>query len=122
MALRCRLWDDHELTMVDTASTLVAREFAMKEIAISKFKATCLAVLERVRKTGEPVLVTRFGHPVAEINPVGGIKPVRLGAGSGKMQILGDIVGPINDISEWEAASDSAFLDAGGLATDKKKK
>ena len=34
---------------------------------ISKFKATCLAVLERVRKTGEPVLVTRFGHPVAEI-------------------------------------------------------
>jgi hypothetical protein len=28
----------------------------MKEIAISKFKATCLAVLERVRKTGEPIL------------------------------------------------------------------
>ena len=39
----------------------------MEEMAISKFKATCLAVLERVRKTGEPVLVTRFGHPIAEI-------------------------------------------------------
>ncbi len=35
----------------------------MEEIAISKFKATCLAVLERVRKTGQPVLVTRFGQP-----------------------------------------------------------
>ena len=53
----------------------------MKEIAISKFKATCLAVLERVRKTGEPILVTRFGHPVAEITPVGAVKKIRLGAG-----------------------------------------
>jgi prevent-host-death family protein len=37
----------------------------MDEIAISKFKATCLAVLERVRKTHRPIRVTRFGEPVA---------------------------------------------------------
>ena len=43
----------------------------MEEIAISKFKATCLAVLERVRKTGEPVRVTRFGQVVAEVVPPG---------------------------------------------------
>jgi len=41
----------------------------MEEIAISKFKATCLAVLENVRKTGKTVLVTRFGEPVAEVVP-----------------------------------------------------
>jgi len=41
----------------------------MEEIAISKFKATCLAVLEKVKKTGQPILVTRFGHPVAQITP-----------------------------------------------------
>jgi len=41
----------------------------MQEIAISKFKATCLAVLKRVRETGEPVLVTRFGQPIARIEP-----------------------------------------------------
>ncbi len=41
----------------------------MQTIAISKFKATCLAVLESVRRTGQPVLVTRFGKPVAEIVP-----------------------------------------------------
>ena len=41
----------------------------MKEIAISKFKATCLAVLENVRKTGNVIVVTRFGQPVAEIVP-----------------------------------------------------
>ncbi len=78
----------------------------MKEIPISKFKATCLAVLERVRKTGEPVLVTRFGQPVAEINRPGGLKAIRLGGGAGTVEILGDIVGPIGDISDWEAAQD----------------
>lgn len=78
----------------------------MKEIAISKFKATCLAVLERVRKTGEPIRVTRFGHPVAEITPPGAVKKIRLGRGAGTAVILGDIVGPTGDIAEWEAAQE----------------
>jgi prevent-host-death family protein len=79
----------------------------MEEIAISKFKATCLAVLEKVRKTGEPVLVTRFGQPVAQISPPKVAKRVpRLGAGAGTMEILGDIVSPISDESDWEAAQD----------------
>lgn len=79
----------------------------MKEIAISKFKATCLAVLERVRKTGEPILVTRFGQPIAKIGPPEPAKRmIRLGTGAGTMQILGDIVSPIGDESDWEAAQD----------------
>jgi prevent-host-death family protein len=41
----------------------------MEEIAISKFKATCLAVLERVRRTGKPIRVTRFGQVVAAVVP-----------------------------------------------------
>ena len=41
----------------------------MREIAISQFKATCLAVLEDVRRTRRPVRVTRFGKPVAEVIP-----------------------------------------------------
>jgi len=36
----------------------------MEKIAIAKFKATWLRVWEKVRKTGKPVLVTRFGQPV----------------------------------------------------------
>ena len=80
----------------------------MQEIAISKFKATCLAVLERVRKTGEPILVTRFGQPVARIEPATSHpgKRIKLGGAAGTMEILGDIVGPISDISDWEAAQD----------------
>lgn len=80
----------------------------MEQIAISKFKATCLAVLEKVRNTGQPVLVTRFGHPVAEISaPRTGLKPAReFGTLIGTGEILGDIVGPIGDESDWEAAQD----------------
>ncbi len=76
----------------------------MEEIAISKFKATCLTVLEKVKKTGEPVLVTRFGHPVAQIVPPVPVKRIpKLGTGVGSFNIVGDIVGPITDISDWEA-------------------
>jgi prevent-host-death family protein len=80
----------------------------MQEIAISKFKATCLAVLEKVRKTGEPVLVTRFGHPIARIEPPAPVKRIELGTGAGTATIRGDIVGPIGDISDWEAARDAS--------------
>ena len=80
----------------------------MEEIAISKFKATCLAVLERVNKTGRHVRVTRFGKAVADIIPPAEVRParIRLGTGAGKMEIHGDIVGPIADESDWEAARD----------------
>ena len=80
----------------------------MEEIAISKFKATCLAVLERVRKTGQPVLVTRFGKPVAEITParLESPKKRRLGALEGSVVIHGDIVGPISDPQDWEVLRD----------------
>jgi len=78
----------------------------MEEIAISKFKATCLAVLERVRKTGKPVVVTRFGQPIAQISPPEVAKNIKLGGGAGTMAILGDIVGPIGEESDWEAAQD----------------
>jgi prevent-host-death family protein len=79
----------------------------MQEISISKFKATCLAVLEQVRKTGEPILVTRFGRPVARIEPpVPNNRRIKLGSMAGTMEIHGDIVGSISDISDWEAAQD----------------
>jgi len=77
----------------------------MEEIAISKFKTTCLAVLERVRRTSQPILVTRFGKPVAQIVPPtpGPRSEGWLGALAGTGTIVGDIIGPVTDESEWEA-------------------
>ncbi len=79
----------------------------MERMAISEFKAKCLAVLERVRKTGRPVLVTRFGKPVAQIAPPE--PPARdgtwLGSMSDQTRILGDIVSPISSDADWDVLS-----------------
>jgi len=76
----------------------------METIAISRFKATCLAVLERVRRTGEPVLVTRFGEPVAEVvPPPAPPRPAKwLGSMKDRGEILGDIVSPATSEDEWD--------------------
>jgi prevent-host-death family protein len=73
-------------------------------LAISRFKATCLAVLEQVRRTGRPVTVTRFGKPVARVvPPEPAAKNRRLGAYKGQIEILGDIVSPVLPLEAWEA-------------------
>jgi prevent-host-death family protein len=76
----------------------------MEEIAISKFKATCPAVLEQVRRTRKPVRVTRYGKPVAEVMPPSGAKRRlrNLGSMRGNTHILGDIVSAVVDPQEWE--------------------
>jgi prevent-host-death family protein len=80
----------------------------LEEIAISKFKATCLAVLERVRRTNQPIRVTRFGKPIAEIVPpaIAERPQRRIGVLGDNLRIHGDIVGPIGDESDWEAAQE----------------
>ena len=78
--------------------------FFMEEIQISKFKATCLAVLDRVGKTRKPVLVTRFGKPVAQVlPPPSDAAGDWLGAMKDQGEIHGDLIAPAADPSEWEA-------------------
>jgi prevent-host-death family protein len=78
----------------------------METIAISKFKATCLGVLERVRRTKKPVLITRFGEPVAEVVPpsVPERPPKWVGSLAGTGRIAGDIVAPAAEERDWEAS------------------
>ncbi len=74
----------------------------MREIAISKFKATCLAVLEDVRRTGTPVRVTRFGRPVAEVVPaIPKASASWLGCAKHSTEISGDITEPVGAFSRW---------------------
>jgi prevent-host-death family protein len=80
----------------------------MEEIAISEFKAKCLALLERVRKTRKPICITRHGMPVAEVVPPSSIQERAAWIGSMKdsVEILGDIISPANEESEWEVLRD----------------
>jgi prevent-host-death family protein len=67
---------------------------SVEEIAISEFKAKCLAILERVRQTKRPIRVTRFGQPIAEVVPPSPIEESTdwLGSTANTMELLGDII------------------------------
>ena len=76
-----------------------------EKITISKFKATCLGLLARVRKTGKSILVTRRGEPIALVTPPPPPEQHEHWVGCMKddIKVLGDIVSPVLDEEEWEA-------------------
>ena len=77
----------------------------MQEMAISQFKAQCLAVLEKVRRTGQPLLVTRFGKPVAMVDPPPTLGRKKwFGAMKGTATVKGDLTQPLGD-KGWEVLS-----------------
>jgi len=80
----------------------------VQEVAISEFKAKCLALLEQVRKTKKPIRITRFGKPVAEVIPPGPAAREAdwLGSMAQSMEIVGDIVSPVIEETDWEALRD----------------
>ena len=80
----------------------------MKEVAISEFKAKCLAILEQVRKTRQPIRVTRHGKPVAEVVPPAPAlnRADWMGSMKDLIVIKGDIISPANDEDEWEVNRD----------------
>ena len=74
-------------------------------VTISKFKATCLALLEKVKRTGQPIVVTRRGEPIAQvIPPPESERPQSwLGMFQDTGKIVGDIVSPALESTAWEA-------------------
>ncbi len=77
------------------------------EIAVSEFKATCIQVLEQVRRTGHEVVVTKKGRPIALISPPPVVDKISdwIGSFKGRGQIIGDIVSPSSSEDEWESLS-----------------
>ncbi len=74
----------------------------MKKILISEFKAKCIAVLREAVRSGEPVIVTRHGKPVARIEPIlGSMGKRRLGLLGGRMKIRGDLVS-VSSTEDWD--------------------
>ncbi len=74
----------------------------MKIIAIAKFKTQCLAILEGVRRTSQPVPVREPARPKSW-----------LGRYRTEGRIMGDIVAPAAKEMEWEALSKEALSKQG---------
>jgi len=75
----------------------------MKTMPAGQFKARCLRVMDEVRSTREPVVITKKGKPVAKLVPVEAKPDNVFGCLRGKMKIVGDILSPMVPPEEWEA-------------------
>jgi antitoxin (DNA-binding transcriptional repressor) of toxin-antitoxin stability system len=76
----------------------------MKVIAISAFKAGCLAMLEAVARTGESFVVTKRGKALVRVVPTstaGGRYPQDELVGT--VEVVGDVVAPAVPPETWDA-------------------
>lgn len=77
----------------------------MDTITVSKFKATCLSALDRVRRTGRPLLITKRGEPLAQVLPPPKKEPSTMsafGCMADGVEEIGDVVEPLG-AEDWEA-------------------
>jgi prevent-host-death family protein len=61
-----------------------------------EFKAKCLKVMETVYATGEEVIITKHGKPVARLAPVAYATRPLFGRAAEMVLDVGDIVSPID--------------------------
>lgn len=69
-------------------------------VSASQFKAQCLAMLDKVAKTGLPVVVTKRGKPIAKLIPIDSQEPPDL-LGSVHYTREEDLLAPVDE--SWEA-------------------
>ncbi|HEV3374429.1 MAG TPA: type II toxin-antitoxin system Phd/YefM family antitoxin [Candidatus Acidoferrum sp.] len=74
----------------------------MKQMRASVFKARCLAVMDEIQATGEPVVVTKRGKPVVKVVPAKTEKSDLFGFMAGRMKIIGDIESPVVPLKQWK--------------------
>ena len=78
----------------------------MKQIPAGEFKASCLAVMDRVQATGEPVVITKRGVPVVQLMPAGGQSDI-FGFMAGEFRITGDIESPVVPLDQWQVLKET---------------
>ncbi len=70
----------------------------LRTVPAGEFKAKVLAILDEVAATGETVVVTKRGKPVAKVGPVNDSETDSL---EGSIVWEGDIVSPV--LEPWES-------------------
>ncbi len=79
----------------------------MKQIPAGEFKARCLAIMDKVRATGEPVVITKRGQPVVEVVPANEQPDDLFGFMAGEIDIVGDIEAPAVPLKQWTALKET---------------
>jgi prevent-host-death family protein len=72
------------------------------EVPAGEFKARCLKLMDEVRATRRPIVITKRGKPVAKLVPVEEeARREIFGCMRGTVTIVGDIISPIE--VDWHA-------------------
>ena len=74
----------------------------MKTMPAGEFKSQCLAVMDQVLQSGETVLITKHGKPVAKLVPAETSADDIFGYMAGKVKIVGDVVSPVTPLEDWK--------------------
>lgn len=80
-----------------------------RTISATEFKAHCLALMEEVQRSGEELVITKHGKPVARLAPVASPGPSLVGWMRGTSQVVGDLIGP-EDLWNLDAPLDTTLL------------
>ena len=75
----------------------------MNQIAAGEFTARCLALMDEVRTTREPLLITKRGKSVAKLVPADNPSREFIGRLQGVIRIVGDIESPFEPPEAWES-------------------
>ena len=74
---------------------------ANRTMKASEFKAKCLKLMDEVAEQGGQIVITKNGRPVSRLVPYRERPKSLFGIDRGRIEILGDIIEPID--VEWEA-------------------
>jgi prevent-host-death family protein len=73
------------------------------EIAAGEFKAKCLKLMDKVQQTGEEIVITKRGRPIARLVPCREAHQLVFGYLAGTVHVKGDVITPIGEA--WNADS-----------------
>ena len=84
-------------------ATAAGKPNGPRTIKASEFKAKCLKLMDEVAESGEEIVITKNGKPVARLVAYREKPDTWFGRDREILQITGDIISPID--VEWEAIS-----------------
>ncbi len=73
-----------------------------EKIQAGKFKARCLKLMDKVHRTKKRIIITKRNKPIAQLIPIEEETGSLFGKMKGTVQILGDIIAPIDEV--WDAS------------------
>ena len=88
--------------------TMTTRNAPEPTVKAGEFKAKCLELMDRVAETGESLLITKRGRPVARLVPAVPPPTSLFGFAKGTFDIADDLLSPVD--ADWSVREERIAL------------